>query len=472
MKRSELFFGFIKLPVDIAMILAAFVLAYYFRIDIEVVPAFSDVGLFSYLKYSFYLMPFWILLIALNGLYNFKKNLYFREDFYKILNASSTAMLFLIVGIFFSRTFFFSRLILGFTWVLSIATISLGRILINLIEGAFYRFGIGLHRVLLVGNNQSAEKINDYYQSRKNLGYKVIGTLSDDGEKERVGLAVLGGIEDLGKIIKSRKVDEVILAETQLSKEKILEIIQVATDQNATFKYVPDVLAILTSNVSPGLIGSMPVMELHSIPLDGWGRIVKRILDIILSTISIIISSPIMLLVALGVKLTSKGPLIYRHQRVGRDGRSFNFYKFRSMYQDKCDYKEGGSKWSTKFDESTRITPFGKFIRKTSLDELPQFFNVLKGDMSFVGPRPEQPKFVERFQKNIPEYSKRHRVRSGITGWAQVNGLKGNTSIRERVKYDVYYIEKWSIWFDLLIILKTIKLILKEAFFGKVEYKN
>lgn len=472
MKRSELIFGFAKLPVDIAMILASFILAYYLRIDIEVVPAFSDVGLMSYLRYSFYLIPVWILLLALNGLYNFKRPFSFRQDFYRILNASSTAMLFLIVGIFFSRTFFFSRLILAFTWILSVATLSLGRLLLNQIEATFYRFGIGLHRVLLIGRNESAEKIGKYYYARERLGYLVIGTLTADGETRKNGLTVLGRIEDLSTIIKSKKVDEIILTETKLSEEKVLEIIQIATDQNATFRYVPDILAILTSNVTTGLIGSMPVMELHSIPLDGWGRIVKRILDIILAALSIIISSPLMLFTAIGVKLSSKGPLIYKHLRVGRDGKSFNFYKFRSMYEDQCDYKEGGSKWTTRYDENTRVTPFGSFIRKTSLDELPQFFNVLKGDMSFVGPRPEQPKFVEKFEKAIPEYSKRHRVRSGITGWAQVNGLKGDTSIQDRVKYDIYYIENWSIWFDLLIILKTIKLIVKEAFFGKVEYKN
>ncbi|MEK7096531.1 MAG: undecaprenyl-phosphate glucose phosphotransferase [Patescibacteria group bacterium] len=472
MKRSELILGFAKVPVDIAMILAAFALAYFLRVDIGVVPAFSDVGLMSYLWYSFYLIPVWMLLLALNGLYNFKRNFILRQDLYHILNASSTAMLFLIVGIFFSRTFFFSRLILAFTWVLSIITLLAGRLLLNKIETIFYQYGIGIHRVLLIGKNESALKINSYYASKQKLGYRVLGTLTTDGEGNGNGIPVLGPVSNLSTIIKSKNIDEIILTETKLSKEKILEIIQIATDQSITFRYVPDILAILTSNVTTGLIGSMPVMELHSIPLDGWGRIVKRILDIILSSFAVIVAFPIMFLVAIGIKSTSRGPLIYRHLRVGRDGKEFYFFKFRSMYQEKCDYKKGGSKWTTECDNSRRVTPFGKFIRKTSLDELPQFFNVLKGDMSFVGPRPEQPKFVQKFEKDIPEYSKRHRVRSGITGWAQVNGLKGDTSIRERVRYDIYYIENWSIWFDLYIILKTVKLIIKEALFGKVEYKN
>lgn len=469
MKRSELFFGFAKLPLDIAMIILAFVLAYYVRIDLEVVPALSDIGLKNYLSYSLYLIPFWILLFALNGLYSLRSNTGFRQNFYKILNASSTAMLALVVGIFFSRSLFFSRLILGFSWIFSIITISLGRIVLSQIHSALFKYGIGLHNVILIGNNSASENVFKYYTEKPKLGFRVCGVL-DEEKVHNSDLKILGKIEDFENIIKSYQIDEVILTDTRLPKSKILELIEISTDHNISFKYVPDILAILTSNVTTGLIGSMPVMELHPTPLDGWSRIGKRILDILFSLFAIILFSPIYLLVSLGVKLTSRGPLIYKHKRVGRDGKVFNFYKFRSMYAEKCDYEEGGSQWSTRKDETARVTPFGKFLRKTSLDEIPQFVNVIKGDMSFVGPRPEQPKFVEQFQKEIPEYFKRHRVRSGITGWAQVNGLKGDTSIRDRVRYDIYYIENWSIWFDLLIILKTIRLIIKEAFGDKVEY--
>ena len=213
-------------------------------------------------------------------------------------------------------------------------------------------------------------------------------------------------------------------------------------------------------------------MELKTIALDGWGRIAKRFFDIVFSIVCLIISSPFMLLVAIGTKLTSPGPIIYKQKRVGRDGKSFNFYKFRSMFADKCDTTERGSKWTTASDDQTRITPFGKFIRKTNLDELPQLWNVFIGNMSFVGPRPELPKFVDEFQKEIPEYFRRHRVKSGITGWAQVNGLKGDTSIPERVQFDIYYIENWSFWFDIKIAIKTVLLIIAEAFGGKYEYRD
>jgi lipopolysaccharide/colanic/teichoic acid biosynthesis glycosyltransferase len=189
----------------------------------------------------------------------------------------------------------------------------------------------------------------------------------------------------------------------------------------------------------------------------------------IFSAIALLVLSPLFIVVATVQKLTSKGPIFYGHKRVGRDGAIFTIYKFRSMYLDKCDFT-AGSKWTTKEDEKSRITPFGKFLRKSNIDELPQFWNILIGNMSVVGPRPEQPKFVEKFNKEIPDYFKRHRVKSGLTGWAQVNGLKGDTSIAERVRYDTFYIENWSLWFDFKIIIKTIWLVLYEIFIGKYEY--
>jgi exopolysaccharide biosynthesis polyprenyl glycosylphosphotransferase len=250
-----------------------------------------------------------------------------------------------------------------------------------------------------------------------------------------------------------------------------MELIQICSDNKITFKYIPDIFSLMTLNVSSETIGSMPVMELRSIPLDGWGRIVKRIIDIAVSAIVLIVASPIMLIIAILEKITSKGPIMYKHQRIGRDEKIFTFFKFHSMYSNMCDYK-GGVHWSTKDDEKTRITPLGKVLRKTNLDELPQFWNILKGDMSFVGPRPELPKLVEKFEKEVPEYFRRHRVKTGLTGWAQVNGLKGDTSIKERVRYDIYYIENWSLWLDFKIIVKTVFLIIYEIFSGKYEYRS
>lgn len=472
MKKTELFFAFILLPVDIAMIILSFVMAYYFRIGIELVPAFSDIGLTEYLRYSLYLIPLWIALFAFNGLYYNKANGSFFNEFYRIFSASSTAMLFLVVEFFFSKTIFFSRLILIFTWVLSIILISAGRLIVRLVQRNLFRYGIGRRNLILIGDNSTSEIICQNLAKSPTSGYKVIGILNEDGSASKHGLKVIGSIDQIEEKIKQHKIDEIVLTDVALSKTRILKIIQLCSDHKISFKYIPDTFSLMTFNVSSGLLGSMPVMELKSIPLDGWGRIVKRLIDFIFALVSLLILSPLILIISILEKITSTGPVIYSHKRIGRDEKVFYCHKFRSMYVDKCDFSKGGAKWTTKADEKTRITPLGKILRKTNLDEIPQFWNILVGQMSFIGPRPEQPKFVEKFEREIPDYFKRHKVKAGLTGWAQVNGFKGDTSIRERVRYDIYYIENWSLWFDLRIMIKTVGLIIYEIFGGKYEYRT
>jgi exopolysaccharide biosynthesis polyprenyl glycosylphosphotransferase len=251
----------------------------------------------------------------------------------------------------------------------------------------------------------------------------------------------------------------------------VANLIQLCYDFKVQFKFIPDIYSLMSLNFKPALLGTLPVMELNSLAIDGWGRIIKRVMDILFSLFLVILLSPVLLAIAILIKLTSRGPILYAHERVGRDEKPFKFYKFRSMYIDKSDF-QGGVYWTTKNDDKTRITPVGRILRKTNLDELPQLWNILIGDMSFVGPRPEFPKHVERFEKEIPDYFRRHRVKTGLSGWAAVNGLKGDTSIEERVRYDIYYIENWSLWFDLKIIIKTFWLIVYEAFAGKIEYSS
>jgi len=472
MKKSELFFAFLLLPIDIGMIFLSFVLAYQLRVSLlDVMPALSDITLKQYLHYSLVIIPIWIALFALNGLYYRRATGGVFHEFYKVLSASSTAMLFLILIFFFSKTVFFSRLILIFTWVLSIILICFGRIILKLIQRYLLRYGIGRRNLLLIGDNQTSETVCKTVSKNPNFGYEIIGILNGESNISKFGLNVIGPVSDLLNKIRKYHIDEIVLTDVNLSKTKTLEIIQICSDTKTTFKYIPDTFSLMTFNVTSGLLGSIPVMELKSIPLDGWGRIVKRLIDILFSAILLVITSPIMLIVAILEKLTSPGPIFFKHERVGRDEKVFNFYKFRSMYIDKCDFK-GGVFWSTKADETTRITPLGRIIRKTNIDELPQFWNILIGDMSLIGPRPELPKHVQRFENEIPDYFKRHKVKAGLTGWAQVNGLKGDTSIKERVRYDIFYIENWSLWFDLKIVIKTIALIIYEIFGGKYEYRT
>ena len=450
------------------MIIIAFISAYYFRMNLEAVPAFSDIGLNEYLRYSVYLMPIWITLFALNGLYYIRGTASTLNEIYRIFSASSTAMLFLVLTIFFSHTSFFSRLILIFTWALSIIAISMGRIIVKMVQRYLFKFGIGRRVVILVGDNNTSESVAYHIAKETRLGYKVAGVLDGGSETSKFGLKLLGSIDELSSKIKHYKADEVIVTETNIPKTKFMNMIQICSDNKITLKYIPDVFTLMTLNTSSELIGSMPVMEIKPVALDGWGRIVKRILDFTFAALLLITLSPLIFLISILIKLTSRGPVIYSHDRVGRDEQTFYCHKFRSMYF-MAEQKER-KYWTTEND--SRVTPLGKILRKTNLDEIPQLWNILYGEMSFVGPRPEQPRFVEKFEKEIPDYFRRHKVKAGLTGWAQVNGLKGDTSIKDRVRYDMYYIENWTLWFDLNILLKTIGLIIKEAFGEKYEYRS
>lgn len=474
MKRSELFFSFLLIPIDAAMVVISFVVSYYIRIKADLLPVNSEVTFKQYLWYVMYILPIWLVIYGLNGLYRISRQRNYFNDLYKIFTSNTVALLIFIVAIFFSREFFFSRLILLLILVISVVLVFVGRYLVTETQRYLYRWGYGVHRMIIIGNNEVSRDLAREIIYIKRLGMKFVGLVN--GLKNRArrpsDLRVLGSVNQLKMIIEKYHPDEVILTDVGINRAKILDIIQTCSDANVSFKFISDVFSMVTTSVNSSILAGFPVMELKTIALDGWGRIIKRLFDIVFSFICLLIASPFMLLVVIGTKLTSKGPVIYRQKRVGRDGRSFDFYKFRSMYIEKCDTTERGSKWSTATDEKNRITPFGKFIRKTNLDELPQFWNVLIGKMSFVGPRPELPKFVDQFQKEIPDYFRRHRVKSGITGWAQVNGLKGDTSIKERVRFDIFYIENWSFWFDFKIIIKTVVLIMQEALGGKNEYRH
>lgn len=466
MKRSELFFSFLLLPVDAAAIIFAFLSAYGVRIKLDLIPAFTDVKLSEYLIYGIYLLPVWLLFFAFAGLYNIDRQKSYPNKFYKIFISSSAAILLLIVFIFLSKTSFFSRLILVYTWILSIFFVFVGRVIIEEIRKFLFRYNIGLIRVVCVGANEITQKIVALSNRNQSLGFKVIGVIN--GEQKHADFKILGQVSELLAVIEKYRPDEVILTDMSLPEEEINKIILNCADNNVVFRFIPNTLFLITSHVSTRHFAGLPMMEVKSTPLDGWGRIAKRVLDVILSAVALIISSPIFLIMSVIIPLTSPGPMLYAHDRIGRDGRKFRLYKFRSMYHQAENKQK--RYWTEKNDD--RITPVGRFIRTTNIDEFPQFINVFKGDMSMVGPRPEQPTFVEKFQKEIPEYFRRHRVRSGMTGWAQVNGLKGDTSIRERVRYDIFYIENWNIWFDIKILLLTMILLIKEFFGGKYEYRH
>jgi len=467
LKKVELLFTAILVPVDIAMIVVSFLVAYLLRQNIETSQVFGGTGMLEYFKYLAYLLPLWILIFALNGLYEIKPNKGFFNQAFKIFISNSVAMLFLVLLIFFSKVLFFSRLILAFTWLFTIIAVIAGRFMIRELKIYLYKYSIGIRAVLIIGSNEVGEFLAMEIENNPGLGYQLLGIINGKADEGKA-VKSIGTVEEFDRVIEKHGVHEVVLAQTNLSKSKVAQIINKCIENKISFKFVPDILASYSLNVRTGALGSMPIFELKTIALDGWGRIIKRIFDMVFSILILIITSPLTLLSALFVKLSSKGPIFYTHERIGRDGNKFRIYKFRSMYLNA--EKKTKTFWTKKDDP--RVTPIGKILRKSNIDELPQLFNILRGDMSLVGPRPEQPRFVSEFEKEIPDYVKRHRVKSGLTGWAQVNGLKGDTSISERVRYDMFYIENWSLFFDIKIILRTIWLIFYEIFIGKYEYRT
>jgi len=467
MKRSELFFSLVLLPLDVAMFILSFITAFYLRAHIDLpLSAASDIK--QYFLYSLFLLPVLIILFSINGLYARRNYTGYWHELYAVLSSVSMTILILIVAIFLSKSLFFSRLILAYTWVLAVAFIALGRIFLRAVQKYLLRFKIGVRDVILVGGNGMTAKITSELENQTGRSFKIVGIVTTSKPNE-TKYDSLGKITDIVRIIKTNSVDEVILTDMAISNTDLMKLIEVCESNRIDFKYVPDIYNVLTTNFQPSLIGTTYAMALKKTPLEGWGRISKRVFDFVFATLLLIVLSPIFLIVALAVKLTSRGPIIYRQERVGRDETRFWLYKFRSMRIEKK--VKNGDAWTTAENEQRRTTPIGRFLRKTNLDEIPQFWNIFIGNMSFVGPRPEQPQFVDKFETEIPEYFRRHHVKSGLTGWAQVNGLKGNTSIKERVRYDIYYIENWSPWFDFKIIIKTIGLLVYETLFGKYEYR-
>ena len=446
MKRSELIFTFLLIPIDILMVLLAFILAYKFRFYYEIVPAIYFQPLNEYFRFVLYTLPLWPIGFAVNGLYSLEHRRTISE-LGKIIVAVSAVMALLMVWIFFSRTYFFSRLIIALTWIFAIITVMLGRILMRFLQRFLYHYNIGIHKVIILGHNSSTKLVIDTIKSRPGLGYRIIKLVDHDG------------IEKLGKIVDRNPCDEIIVADTNIPEKDIVPILEFCRLRGIGFKMTPNLFLVRHSHVSIETLASVPILEFSRTPLEGWGKIIKRVFDIIGSTLLVVILSPIMLIVAILVKITSKGPILFRQERVGLD-KNFTFLKFRTMregahVEHERLMKKHGVMFKLKNDP--RLTPIGKFLRRTSLDEIPQFFIVLKGDMSLIGPRPPMPEEVERYNN---WQRRRLGVKPGITGLWQVSG-RSDLSFEEWVKLDAYYIENWSLWLDFQILLRTLGVVLK-----------
>jgi exopolysaccharide biosynthesis polyprenyl glycosylphosphotransferase len=460
MKRSELVFTFILLPLDFIMIILAGISAYYIRFAdffVNIRPVSFNLSLAHYLPIVLLIGFFWLIIFAFAGLYSVKAPRNLVSEFYRVTLACSTGLMLIVILIFLRRELFDSRFIVLAGWILAIIYISISRALIRFIQRYLYKFNIGVHKVVLVGDSKTADNLIYEFSSRKNSGYEVVKRLRDFS---------LETANELTEFIKVKAVDEIIQSDPNLTKAETLRLFDFSDEYHISFKYVADLLGTKVLKTEVIEIAGMPVVEVKDTPLDGWGRIAKRAFDIAGSSLLILITSPILLLTCGLIKLDSKGPVFFSKRdddsplyRVGQGGKLFKYFKFRSMIPktDTLRYTELAEKNlrndgpMVKIVDDPRVTKFGRLIRRLSVDELPELFLVLKGDMSLVGPRPHLPEEVAKYEHH---HKKVLTIKPGMTGMAQISG-RSDLSFEEEVKLDTYYIENWSLPLDIAILFRT-----------------
>lgn len=468
-QRNDFLIPFLTVLSDIIAIEAAFLLSYWIRFYSPIVNIFPVTQgyppLDAYTYGSFVVIPTWLFLFNARKLYHPRRSVAISDEFFAIVRVVTIGMLIVMSAAFFYRAFSYSRVVFGLLWITSIVLITSARFVVIEYEKHRYKRGRGLRRAVIIGSNDTANRTCESLLRRHELGYDVAGYFADSKSVEGSPLSstsYLGTLAEAPAFIRREQIEHALIALTYKEHPQLYELIEACEGLNVEFMMVPDLLELMTSRVRIQEVAGIPFLKIKEIPLTTWNRIAKHVFDFTISLVLLLITSPLLLLTVFLIKLDSKGKVFYIQHRVGLDGKVFRLIKFRTMRSDA--EVQTGPIWATKNDP--RITRVGKILRRLSIDELPQLINVLKGEMSVVGPRPERPAFVEQFKSEIPKYLDRHRVKAGVTGWAQVNGLRQNAPIAERTKYDIYYIENWSLVFDLKIILHTVKTVL----FGRDAY--
>ena len=455
----------LQLVGDILATAVAVIIAYWLRFEVQVQPVTKGLPPFNmYLRLVPAVVVLYPLVFYFQGLYQRRRIRSRFDESMRVMVAVLLATVLLTAGLTFYRPpdFTYSRLFLAIFAAVDTVLVGLTRWVIGITLARIRRSGRNLQRVLVIGAGDLGRKVVDRLQLHKEYGFSVVGFLDDDpGRQQRdiQGVPVLGTTNELERIITDERVDQVMIALPLEAHYRTVKLVRRAGKLLVDIKVVPDVLQYYVMRAGIEDLDGLPLINLTQIPLQGWNQIVKRAFDIVGSMLLLLATSWLFPIVAWLIKREDGGPVFFSQVRTGLDGRSFRLFKFRSMRADAEG--DGEAHWTRSRD--SRVTRIGDFLRRTNLDELPQLYNVLIGDMSLVGPRPEQPKFVERFRNRYPTYNTRHRVRSGLTGWAQVNGLRGDTSIRQRVAHDLYYIENWSLGLDIKILWRTFRVALHDA---------
>lgn len=452
-KENQKVINKIVMLMDVLALICSFFITWFIRIHSGIIQV--EEGILSFKAYMLpviIMIPIYILIYNFRRLYQGDRVVFISNEIWNIIISNIIGILIFVGLLFITKQIDYSRRFLFIFFIVVTTITSIERVIIRKIIRQLRKNGYNKKYTIFVGYSSETDKFYDLIKHNKHWGYNICG-IFEDYEVKCSDIKYLGTIKDLEVFLENnRDVDEIIITLEIKDYDKLKNVISICEKLGIRAQIIPSYTKYLPAKPYVEEIGGIPLINMRYIPLDNiFNKFIKRTVDIIGSLVALIIFSPIMLIVAIAIKLTSKGDIIFKQERIGLNRKPFVMYKFRSMkVQDPNEEKHN---WTVKND--SRKTKVGTFIRKTSIDELPQFFNVLKGDMSLIGPRPERPLYVEKFKEEIPKYMVKHQVRPGITGWAQVNGWRGDTSIEKRIECDIYYIENWSLMLDVRIIFLT-----------------
>ena len=444
---------------DLCFVATAIVVAYWVRFESGWTPEVLALhkGGAPPLEDYFRLIPLmaiiWLMTLKALKLYRPESNATL-SAFWALCKATGIALIATLAAVFFIYHHdAYSRWVMLLATGFSLVWLFLGRLVVHRFRQSIHAQGVGVSRMAFIGYDARVEKFISVLKTQTNSGYELVGIIAGPADADSQNVQYLGKSRDVFELVRTHRLDTLFIVSPTVPNDAILQILHTCEGVPVQINLLPELSEFIRDGRETiTFFDGIPVLRLRESPMQGVRGIVKRLIDIVFSTFALIGLSPLMLAIAIAIRLTSPGKAIFRQERIGRAGKPFSIYKFRSMQADAEE--KVGHVWAESDDP--RQTSLGKFLRRWSLDELPQFFNVFKGDMSLVGPRPEMSGLIDTFSESIPHYLARQRVKSGMTGWAQVNGLRGNTSLEERISYDRYYIENWSLALDVKIILKTL----------------
>ncbi len=453
-RENQKYLNRLQVFLDLIIILISFLIAYYIRFY-QMDDGIHSLTFQQNLRPILLSIPLYLIFYNLFDIYSTRRTKPLHVEISAIIKTNALCGILIMVGLFIFKIVDYSRKSLGLFFVINTILTICTRLVIRIILKKYRRKGYNLKHCLVIGTTDSSARFIDKVKKNKHWGYNIVGIITSplNHSKKFKGHPVIGSTIDLEKFLSEKAIDIVIVGDSGTDLAELGHILQLCEKSGVKTQIIPYYHKYIPAKPYMDDLDGLPVIDVRHVPLDNvFKNFFKRSFDIIFALAAITFTSPLLLFAALMTKLSSPGPIIYKQERVGLNRKNFNMYKFRSMRVQTTE--EEKDKWTTQHDP--RKTKWGAFMRRTSIDELPQFFNVLKGDMSVVGPRPERPYFVEQFKETIPRYMIKHQVRPGITGWAQVSGYRGDTSIKKRIEHDLYYIENWTFSFDLKIIILTI----------------